>query len=256
MRRMDWLVGAMALVAGGAGAVSFGACSTDLADCSKYPAAGCPGYGSGGGTTTMSSGTMSSPSSTNGTGASASTGTGGMAADCGLDPLTNPEAVSDACGVFVSTSGASTNAGTQESPLGAISDALVKAQTGSKPYVFVCAEAYTETTTLSINHAIKIYGNLMGCQPITADGGTGDGGAADGGAGWTMGEATSEGERATLNGPTDAITMLVAPASGTVDIYGLNVASPAAAKMADGNGVRRLVDRGVRQRRDGELHQW
>lgn len=64
------------------------------------------------------------------------------------DPSKDPSCVTDASGIFVSPSGADSNAGTKESPMMTIGAALSKAG-GSKNNVFICAGTYAEHVKLS-----------------------------------------------------------------------------------------------------------
>src|SRR4051794_9435771 len=137
MRRVDWLVGLGALVAGGAGAAAMGmlgGCSVDLTTCDAYAHVGCAGYG--GGSASSSSGSASSSSS-------------GMMPSCVGDPLTDGKLISDMCGVFVSASASAGGKGTKESPFNQLSDGIGPATSQAK-YLFVCGEKYAAADTVAI----------------------------------------------------------------------------------------------------------
>jgi hypothetical protein len=139
MRRIDWLAGLVALLAGGA-AAGLGACfSAGTDDCSKYPEDGvCKGWG-----TSSSSGT---------------TGTGGQ------PPLKcegAPNAMNDVeqCAVFVappSAADAGPGEGTPTSPYTSLQKAIQSA--GSKAKVYACKGSFDET--VKISSKVEVYGGF------------------------------------------------------------------------------------------------
>ncbi|WP_207217624.1 PGRS family protein [Sorangium cellulosum] len=76
-------------------------------------------------------------------------------ADC--VPSENADAVDDACGVFVSSSGSDGNAATKEAPLKTLGAALARAEKG-KRRVYACAERFDEA--VEVAGSVTIYGGL------------------------------------------------------------------------------------------------
>ncbi|WP_437735851.1 hypothetical protein [Sorangium sp. So ce1335] len=110
----------------------------------------------------------------NETGGSGTGGTGGNSnVACDEDPTTNPGAVIDDCGVFISTS-ASENPeqrkGTKESPFKTFAEAA--ARRGNKRRVYVCADAaepdtaaiYKESSRVDFSDGVEIYGGFTECN--------------------------------------------------------------------------------------------
>jgi hypothetical protein len=97
-------------------------------------------------------------------------------AECLASPSDKAEVLRDECGVFVSTSGSDTNAGTKDSPFGTVEQAVKAAKSSSgKAWVFVCQGTYTEGA-IEVEGDLGVYGKL--------DCASGGGG---GGAQWTVG---------------------------------------------------------------------
>jgi hypothetical protein len=134
MRRIDWVAGVFALLAGSA-AAGVAACTSGTTDCSKYPEdAVCKGW-----SITTSTGT---------------TGTGGM------PPVVCTGAPSaknnlDECAVYVEAG--ATGDGTMENPYGTLQQAIDNA--GSKAKVYACNKgSFTEAVTIST--AVEVYGGF------------------------------------------------------------------------------------------------
>jgi hypothetical protein len=135
MRRMDCLAGVFALLAGGA-ASAVAACNPGTADCSEYPAEGCPGRG---------------------TSTSTSSGTGGQSpAVCMGDPSTKNNI--DECAVYVSAASTSASPdGSMANPYKTLGDAITAA--GTKQKVYACNTApFSEAVTIPF--AIEMYGGF------------------------------------------------------------------------------------------------
>jgi hypothetical protein len=193
----------------------------------------------GGGTTTSSSGhggssaTASSTGSGGGGGPSASagsggtsssSGTGGSGVDCSQDPLTHPEVITDACGVFVSATASKTGEdGTSAHPHSMFYVGLDEA-TQNNRILFVCAEDYTEVATYAVLHSVRIYGNLTGC--------------AAGADTWAMADAAQDANRAKVNGPADQLSLVIQQATTTATFYGIDLIAPSAQKPADGTSYQ------------------
>ncbi len=73
------------------------------------------------------------------------------------DPSKDPSCVNDSSGVFVSSSGSDSNAGTKEAPLKTIGAALTKAS-GSKNAVYICAGTYPEH--VKVTTGLSLYGGF------------------------------------------------------------------------------------------------
>ncbi len=74
------------------------------------------------------------------------------------DPSKDPSCVNDSSGIFVSSGGADSNAGTKEAPLKTIGAALAKAASASKASVYICAGTYAEH--VKITSAVNLYGGF------------------------------------------------------------------------------------------------
>jgi hypothetical protein len=156
----------------------------DFEDCSLFPHTGCPGGSSSGGD--------------GGPGG----GDGGPPAGCVPNESVDP--VSDACGVFVSSSlGDDGNAGTKEKPLKTLGAALAK----GKP-VYACGEGFTEA--VSIAESATLYGALSCAK------------------GWVYDAA----KKTQLTAGADAIPLTVSKAATSAEV--LDFAITAADAMKDG----------------------
>lgn len=98
---------------------------------------------------------------------------GGIDAPAGCDlmaePKDSPKCVDDSVGIFVSTTGKATGAGTKADPVDTLSTALSKL--GPKPRIYVCNGNYTDSAT--VNVPVGVYGGfdcaswsyVMGARP-------------------------------------------------------------------------------------------
>jgi hypothetical protein len=140
----------------------------------------------------------------------------GFSCDPSKSPHDDPCVLSNTLGVFVSSSGLDTNAGTEGSPLKTIAAGLAKASTLGRSRVYVCQGSYSET--LRVTNAVSVYGGLA-C-PL------GDGG-------WVYGD----GGTAQVTGASNAIAFTVDGVDASIAVEDLRVVSPDAVGQDDaGNG--------------------
>ena len=177
MRHVEWLAGVVALVLGGAGAG---------AGCSQTKA-GTAGSGAGGRTTSSTgTGTGTSTGTSSGT-SGTSSGTGGGDAGPPKTCPTDPTAASvtgadlEGCGVFVSAPAADGGAadggggggdGTFGNPYTTLAAAAAHTAIGNPTQIYVCAAAYTTTTTVQFTGNVSIYAGYTDCAGTWTWGGT------------------------------------------------------------------------------------
>jgi hypothetical protein len=209
MRRGEWLISAVVLVLGGAGAgVMACAFNTDLGDCSQYPRTGCPGY--------------------------SEVGVGGGGADAGPPKVcpTDPTAATvtgadlDGCGLFVTPGGAGDadgggGDGSLDNPFHSLAAAAAAKAPGKVKQIYVCADAYTTASTVTFSGGVSIYAGYTACT------GT-----------WTWGGAES---MATLTGPADQPALVLE--GGTNEVTNLNVVAANSA-VAGGSSIAVVVNGG------------
>ena len=140
----------------------------------------------------------------------------GFTCDPTKSPHDDPCVLADTLGVFVSSAGLDTNAGTREAPLQTIAAGLSKASMLGVGRVYVCQGNYSET--LRVTNAVSVYGGLA-C-PL------GDGG-------WVYGD----GGAAQVTGAANAIAFTVDGVDASIAVEDLRVLSPDAVGQDDaGNG--------------------
>ncbi len=237
MRRIDWLAGCLALVAGASGTYAAGCViGNGETDCSTYPNSAKCAIATGTGASTSSSTSATSPTSSTTSSTTSTMGTGGM--DSGPPPPPNcsgppvaPTTVKgkttgnilDECAVFVSpTSTAATPDGSMASPYKTLKDAL-GATTSSKNKVFACKSgAFSEAVTLSSE--IEVYGGFDCTTDPTQ---------------WTWAAA----DRSEIDGPADgvALTIMAAADGALVSGFTIKGAAPSSATMG-GSSIAVAVD--------------
>lgn len=164
---------------------------------------------------------------------SSSSGTGGGDGGnpkCDGDPTMDPSIVTSECGVFVSSTTGDDNAldaGSKDKPVKTIAKALAIA--GGKR-VFVCAEAYAESSALSASD-VEMYGGFTSCTSAS---------------GWTW-QASA---KATITGPTDAVTLTLN--GGANVLRSVNLIAPNAT-LKGGSSISLVVNGGSLDMQDGAL---
>ncbi|MBW2533478.1 MAG: hypothetical protein JRI55_18445, partial [Deltaproteobacteria bacterium] len=147
---------------------------------------------------------------TGGTGGSGGDGGGGTPPEC--VPSEATEAVSDECGIFVSSSlGDDGNSGTKEAPFATIGAALAAA--GGDP-VYVCAESFDEA--VSVTTATDLFGGL------------------DCTSGWAYVGATT---KTALTAPADSIVVRVEQSAGGTTVADFAIT----ARNATADGASSIV---------------
>jgi hypothetical protein len=150
-----------------------------------------------------------------GTGASSSssgtmTATGGADSgpDCSGDP--NSTNIIDGCGIFAKADAPTGGTGSMAMPYAKLADAIAAAQTAGKR-VYACTSApFTEAVTLSAG--IEVYGGL------------------DCSKGWSW----TQGGRATLTGPVDAIALTITSAASGAKVEGFVITGASPSIMTKG----------------------
>ena len=124
--------------------------------------------------------------------------------------------VGDTCGIFVSSNGKDSNAGTKGNPVATLGQALTLAKAGLKP-IYVCAEAFSEA--IEISSGTTLYGGL------------------DCSAGWLW----TESGRTTLTAAPDLIPMKLTSGAGLTRIEGFSVIA-ADALQPGGSSIALIAD--------------
>ena len=209
MRRIEWLVGVAALVAGGAGAGGM-ACvfNTNVNDCSQYP---CQSSGNGGSAD-------AGPPKTCPTDPTAATVTGADLEGCGF--FVNAGAAGVDGGVDAGDAGDAEGDGSFANPFHSLAAAATKTG-GNFKQVYVCADTYTTTSTTIFSNGVSIYAGYTNCAGA-----------------WTWGGA---GSLATLNGPANQPAIQFN--GGTNEVTNLNVVAPGASAPG-GSSIALVVNGG------------
>jgi hypothetical protein len=137
---------------------------------------------------------------------------------CDQSPKDNPDAVSDACGVFAKSGAAAGGTGSMASPVATLVAAVDAAVTQKKRHVYVCVGAFTEAVTVPAG--ITLYGGLD-CEN-----------------GW----AVTEG-KTTLKGMADQIPLTLAGGAGQTRVESFEVVAVDAA-LPGGSSIAALAQDG------------
>ncbi len=222
MRRIDWLAGCLALVAGVAAGHAVG-CSNGETDCASYPdAMNCVGRHGRGQRGVHGDGIDGDV--VDGHDGDRGRGRGSAPAAELRGPPVAPTTVKgkttgnilDECAVFVSpTSTAATPDGSMANPYKTIATALF-ATSGSKNKVFACKSgAFTEALTLAVD--VEVYGGFDCTTDPTQ---------------WTWAVA----DRSELDGPADAAALTIMAAADGALVSGFTIKGAAPASMTMGSG--------------------